>query len=367
MRTLGRASLLEPAEALIAAEPVVELTSAEIQTLPESGEALTAVDEALPFLERARNWIVTGVRVVSAISVLLVAGTVTAIVVLLPAPADRAELVVLRKRVADRLIERSFGRKPAAQQPVDRVGSTSTAGASAEPAVPLAIDAADAGTAFAPPPSDAGAPIAYAAGSGSAATLTSAGSAAAPTAGGSAAAMSAPADPWVTAPSTQAQPKAANPNVPGPTAATNPWARNDTPRELRALRKSLSNGWEGNDRTLISLRTYNQQHPDDARGRLLLAMLFMNRHWRPDALQQFSAALQADFSARGAPEVLPTLLGLVVQGKLAHDAQKLIVRVYGSEAIASIDKLVPTVEDAAAVARLNTLRARISPAPPAVP
>lgn len=49
-------------------------------------------------------------------------------------------------------------------------------------------------------------------------------------------------------------------------------------------------GEYGSERAITLLRKYSSDHPDDARGHLLLARLYLNRHWHADAIGQYSAA-----------------------------------------------------------------------------
>ncbi|HKU37457.1 MAG TPA: hypothetical protein VJR89_04900, partial [Polyangiales bacterium] len=74
---------------------------------------------------------------------------------------------------------------------------------------------------------------------------------------------------------------------------------------------------------------------------------------------QFALALQADPSARAAPEILPALLDLVAQGKATSAAEDLIVRIYGGDAIPAIDRQLESVTSPSAVQRLSALSARL--------
>jgi serine/threonine-protein kinase len=150
--------------------------------------------------------------------------------------------------------------------------------------------------------------------------------------------------------------------VPGPPRPRNPWSRG-VPPELRNIRKAVQSGAVGDDPTALALRAYSQAHPGDARGYLLLAQMYLNRNWRPDAVIQFSNALREDLSARGAPEVLEKLTGLVVLGKAHGEAGSLIVRAYGTEALATLDAQLKSNHSPEALGRLRALRARIAPQP----
>src|SRR5439155_9208095 len=109
-----------------------------------------------------------------------------------------------------------------------------------------------------------------------------------------------------------------------------------TPKELRGIRKMVAAGGFGSDRSMNALRKFSHTNPDDPRGHLLLARLFVNRHWRSDAASQYAAAYQVDPSSRGAPQMLSDLLGLVAQGGAAEEASRLVQRGYGREALGAI-------------------------------
>jgi eukaryotic-like serine/threonine-protein kinase len=143
-------------------------------------------------------------------------------------------------------------------------------------------------------------------------------------------------------------------------AARNPW-RSAIPKELRALRTAIQNGARGSDHSIATLRRYNREHPTDARGHLLIGSLYLNRDWRADAINQYSVAYQIDPSARGAPELLPNLLGCVTRGFSVNDAERLIDHAYGREALPAVERLLRSSQkDARAVARLTGLKARLS-------
>jgi hypothetical protein len=108
------------------------------------------------------------------------------------------------------------------------------------------------------------------------------------------------------------------------------------------------------------LRRYNREHATDPRGNLLLAKLYLNREWRPDAVNQFSLAYQRDASSRGAPEMLSALVSCVVQGAASQEAGRLIAVAYGREATAAIDRALRAHKnDLRVTARLTSLRARL--------
>jgi serine/threonine protein kinase len=140
--------------------------------------------------------------------------------------------------------------------------------------------------------------------------------------------------------------------------AVDPW-RAPVPLKLRAARRTaLANG-AGSESMVLALRAYNREQRNDPRGHLLLGQLYLNRFWRADALSQFTIAMTLDPSARGAPEVLPALLELVVQGELAPQANRVIINHFGSEALPAIESAIPRQRDSKAQARLRWLRSRL--------
>jgi serine/threonine-protein kinase len=151
------------------------------------------------------------------------------------------------------------------------------------------------------------------------------------------------------------RPKPATPRPP----PRNPWARG-TPKELRSTRKLADSGNFGNDRTLAMLRKYIRANADDPRGRLLLAQLYVNRHWRADAVSEYAAAYQVDASARGAPRMLADLVAFVAQGSVADEATRVLLRAYGKEAIPTLDRAIAAQRAKSdAKKRLVALRARL--------
>jgi len=143
-------------------------------------------------------------------------------------------------------------------------------------------------------------------------------------------------------------------------AARNPWARG-TPPPLVQVRRAVNNGDQLGERTIIALRKYNRLYAEDVRGHLVLARLYLNRNWRPDALSQYQIAVQLDLSARGAPEMLPDVLKMIAQGKVAWEASRFVRQTWGSEALPAIGRaMAASAKDKAGLERLRALRASIS-------
>ena len=150
-------------------------------------------------------------------------------------------------------------------------------------------------------------------------------------------------------------PRAAEPTRP---RARDPFRRG-TPRSLRATRKRLSRGYTGNERMIKSLRRYNRQHPNDARGHVLMAKLYMNRHWYGDVVNQYGFAYARDPSARGARDMLRHLVALVGEDSAHRQASKLIREAYGPEAVAAVDRAHRRAKEAKVKRRLARLRRKL--------
>jgi hypothetical protein len=150
------------------------------------------------------------------------------------------------------------------------------------------------------------------------------------------------------------------PARPSRPAARNPWARG-TPPPLVQVRRAVNNGDQLGERTIIALRKYNRLYAEDVRGHLVLARLYLNRNWRPDALSQYQIAVQLDMSARGAPEMLPDVLKMVAQGKVAGEASRFVRQTWGTEALPAIGRaMAASAKDKSALERLRVLRASIA-------
>jgi hypothetical protein len=140
--------------------------------------------------------------------------------------------------------------------------------------------------------------------------------------------------------------------------ARDPWLQ-PVPSALQGLPAFVRSGAPGSEAMLTALRDYNYKNPGDARGFLLLGRLYCNRLWRTDCVNEWSSALRRDPSARGALDLLPTLLQLVAQGKAADPASDLIALAYGREALPAIEQALPALRNSEPAARLRALATRI--------
>lgn len=143
-------------------------------------------------------------------------------------------------------------------------------------------------------------------------------------------------------------------------AAANPW-RGAVPSTLKKLRAHAQKAWRGDDRAIGWLRRYNREQPNDARGHLVLAMIFTNRAWYSDAAGQYAFAYQRDPSCRGDTTMLRNLIKMTTFEPTAERAGELIAGIFGNEAVTALDRAIKTTADPAEQARLVAARARIQP------
>ena len=144
--------------------------------------------------------------------------------------------------------------------------------------------------------------------------------------------------------------------------ARNPWLE-PVPPELQGIPAYVETGAPGNEAILLSLRSYKRIQPNDPRGPLLLGRLYNQRLWRSDCLSEWTLALRRDPSARGAPELLPALIQLVMQDQAAEAsaaAAELITSAYGHEALNAVDAALSPLRNTAAASRLRALRALLA-------
>lgn len=147
--------------------------------------------------------------------------------------------------------------------------------------------------------------------------------------------------------------------APGRPAIRDPWSDPISP-ELKRLHEASLKGALADESRVKWLLEYNRDHRNDVRGYLVIGKLYLNRLWRTDCVEEWATALQRDPGVRGAPEVLPGLIEIIMQGKAAPIAQSLLLEVYGSEALFAIDEALDTVRDPDAALRLHNLRVKIT-------
>jgi serine/threonine protein kinase len=146
--------------------------------------------------------------------------------------------------------------------------------------------------------------------------------------------------------------------APGRPPVRDPWAE-PAPNFIKRWHELALNGAPGAEGTVKAIREYNRDHPTDIRGYLVIGQLYLNRFWRADCVETWTAALDKDLTARGAPELLPALLDMVAQGKAPALAHRLILKAYGTEALDPIDQAFGDVRNPEYAARLHSLRLKI--------
>jgi hypothetical protein len=135
----------------------------------------------------------------------------------------------------------------------------------------------------------------------------------------------------------QAPPTVPEPlDTPSVAAALRPKARDPfrhkVPKPLSAIRARLLKDYPGNEKMIATLRRYNRDYPEDSRGHLLLAQLYMNRKWYKDVVTQYEFAFRRDPSSRGDRHMLRDLVILAGQAGTADEAARLLGEAYGQEA-----------------------------------
>jgi hypothetical protein len=139
-----------------------------------------------------------------------------------------------------------------------------------------------------------------------------------------------------------------------------PW-RGPTPEPLRKLRTRIDAGQRGDEGMLAELRDYNREHPDDARGHLLLARLFVNRGAWNEMLTQYQLAFARDSSSRADPRMLQDLVHAVSHERSAARATELVRVVYGRDALDAVVRARVQARSPDERARLDRLTRVLSP------
>ena len=145
--------------------------------------------------------------------------------------------------------------------------------------------------------------------------------------------------------------------------ARDPW-RGALPPVLRSARALVAQHRSAGEKTLNTLRRYNAEHPDDARGHLLLGGLYMNRGWFSDGVQQYQLAFRTDASTRGDTRARADLLSLAEQPEEVWAASRtLLSSTYGAELREPADQAAKRTRDPVARERLLALASEASAMP----
>jgi hypothetical protein len=160
-------------------------------------------------------------------------------------------------------------------------------------------------------------------------------------------------------PERKAAEEAQDPSSTARVASRDPW-RAAVPPALRSPRALMLKNGKASEKTLNALRRYNSEHPDDARGHLLLGGLYVNRDWFSDALQQYELAFRTDPSARGDLHALRDLLLFASQPEdLWARARRLLADTYGTELLRELAQAEKRTTLPSARVRLVALSAEV--------
>lgn len=135
--------------------------------------------------------------------------------------------------------------------------------------------------------------------------------------------------------------------------------RRRTANSLTRLRRRLLKGYKGTEKTINMLRRYNRGHPDDSRGHLLMATLYMNRIWHRDAVTQYGFAFARDAASRGYRPMLRDLIKLSGEGSARSEAMALVRRAYGPEARRALQRAIRNTSDKGQKRRLRRLESSL--------
>ena len=131
----------------------------------------------------------------------------------------------------------------------------------------------------------------------------------------------------------------------------NPWTTGTIPEALAAAFAFVEARSPVPDDTIVRLRQYARENPDDPRPHVLMGHVFAQRGRRPLAVAAYERALSIDRNIRGDPRVLANLLACVVSMSSNGRIRQLVEDTYGTAA-------VPAVEAALRSPQLTTMEAR---------
>ncbi len=142
-----------------------------------------------------------------------------------------------------------------------------------------------------------------------------------------------------------------------------PWADPLPPQLVAAATRVRADREITADQRTILFR-YSSNHPHDPRGLLLLGHAEVNAHALTDACHRYRHAWQVDPNARFDATMRHDLVTIATRESTAEEAGALVREIYGAEALPEIEVVRSEVgSDRAALARLDRLRASITPVP----
>lgn len=134
--------------------------------------------------------------------------------------------------------------------------------------------------------------------------------------------------------------------------APDPWST--VPRDLVRLVRKVNGGQGLTKRDIASVHQWNAKHPDDARGHLVLARGYLNKRWIKDAANEYGVAMKVNEGARGDPRMLKDLIQIVQFG--SSEGERLVREIYGSAALAQIERALLESPSPEVKERLERLR-----------
>lgn len=140
----------------------------------------------------------------------------------------------------------------------------------------------------------------------------------------------------------------------------NPWRSRRALGWFTRARRRVLRGRQLGSRTEAALKRHVRAHRDDPRPHLLLAQSYMNKGWKRSAYQRYDLAYRIDSNAPADPRMKLDLVRMAADSSVQDEAADMVVRVYGSDAVETIDEELATERWAPdARARLAALRGRL--------
>ncbi|MDH5671772.1 MAG: serine/threonine protein kinase [Myxococcales bacterium] len=117
-------------------------------------------------------------------------------------------------------------------------------------------------------------------------------------------------------------------------ALADPWAQG-IPAALEPIVSRLDRGRDISSRMEAKLRSHHRSE-SDARALLLLGRAYVARGWRPDGLEKYLEAYEADPAMRGDPHMLEDLIGLAAHSATGRTARTALQEIYGPSALPAL-------------------------------
>ncbi|MEM9192640.1 MAG: protein kinase [Myxococcota bacterium] len=135
------------------------------------------------------------------------------------------------------------------------------------------------------------------------------------------------------------------------------------PTALRRLHRRVFRGANLSNRDVRSLRQLQRTLPEDARPSLVLAHYYVDKRYFRDALSWYQRATDIDPTVRGDRRMLPDLLRMAASQVTSEHAMRLVVTVFGREAIDPVRAELRTSENPELIGALTRLEERLGELP----